>query len=262
MLASFWLYIFWILHQTTTSARWLYTQQSLYIFWILHQTTTYRFLSSARAPLYIFWILHQTTTPSLSTAFVVRCISFESYIKPQPALEWSWQRAVVYLLNPTSNHNCSRIVKEHVVVVYLLNPTSNHNLAYKVAENYVLYIFWILHQTTTISATRASIIRCISFESYIKPQLAKLLPRYISVVYLLNPTSNHNTNTNTLEPSRVVYLLNPTSNHNYKAYFDSFGVLYIFWILHQTTTLPARGFGFVMLYIFWILHQTTTRAGD
>ena len=36
------------------------------------------------------------------------CISFESYIKPQPSAEISWVDGVVYLLNPTSNHNTVR----------------------------------------------------------------------------------------------------------------------------------------------------------
>ena len=34
---------------------------------------------------------------------------------------------VVYLLIPTSNHNCHEIVRYHIPVVYLLIPTSNHN---------------------------------------------------------------------------------------------------------------------------------------
>ena len=34
-----------------------------------------------------------------------RCISFESYIKPQLEISVNLQVTVVYLLNPTSNHN-------------------------------------------------------------------------------------------------------------------------------------------------------------
>ena len=35
----------------------------------------------------------------------VGCISFESYIKPQPGQNLTLLQNVVYLLNPTSNHN-------------------------------------------------------------------------------------------------------------------------------------------------------------
>ena len=55
---------------------------------------------------------------------------------------------------------------------------------------------------------------CISFESYIKPQLLLMIILGWLVVYLLNPTSNHNLKVTSLEGVKVVYLLNPTSNHN------------------------------------------------
>ena len=55
---------------------------------------------------------------------------------------------------------------------------------------------------------------CISFESYIKPQLAIEVPNAWGVVYLLNPTSNHNYILGGFFLGWVVYLLNPTSNHN------------------------------------------------
>ena len=56
----------------------------LYIFWILHQTTTFNKILDNSDALYIFWILHQTTTLDQNTIIRVCCISFESYIKPQP----------------------------------------------------------------------------------------------------------------------------------------------------------------------------------
>ena len=34
--------------------------------------------------LYIFWFLHQTTTPNVDKIVNGSCISFDSYIKPQP----------------------------------------------------------------------------------------------------------------------------------------------------------------------------------
>ena len=77
------------------------------------------------------------------------CISFDSYIKPQ--------------LLPLS--------LPLVPVVYLLIPTSNHNLIGRTGGSHALYIFWFLHQTTTFTFGVVFPARCISFDSYIKPQL-------------------------------------------------------------------------------------------
>ena len=164
----------------------------LYIFWILHQTTTKTAPSWLPPQLYIFWILHQTTTDASLCNVDYSCISFESYIKPQLTLSFiisntvvyllnptsnhnnrpsgkteSW---VVYLLNPTSNHNTALAIPERVEVVYLLNPTSNHNNKQDKNAQAQLYIFWILHQTTTCEERFTVFVCCISFESYIKPQ--------------------------------------------------------------------------------------------
>ena len=143
---------------------------------------------------------------------------------------------VVYLLNPTSNHNPCVAVIVREPVVYLLNPTSNHNNWTTFSKSLALYIFWILHQTTTYQVKGCFRNCCISFESYIKPQPA------CNVDYL----------------PQVVYLLNPTSNHNPSALLACIRMLYIFWILHQTTTLMWFHPYSARLYIFWILHQTTT----
>ena len=186
------LYIFWFLHQTTTSfmpLRWLVV---LYIFWFLHQTTTITSIVTIPGMLYIFWFLHQTTTLLKSCRLFIRCISFDSYIKPQPCDSQVWWRSVVYLLIPTSNHNI----------------LTNRNI------DSVLYIFWFLHQTTTLHCEQSSSNCCISFDSYIKPQLRLLCWALLLVVYLLIPTSNHN-----LLPWVINCIL-----------------LYIFWFLHQTTT--------------------------
>ena len=142
------------------------------------------------------------------------CISFDSYIKPQRMTFTGIALSVVYLLIPTSNHN--------------------RNL--QRLRNSKLYIFWFLHQTTTMSALSWSVQSCISFDSYIKPQLKSCTQRFGNVVYLLIPTSNHN--------------------------FFLFGFflleLYIFWFLHQTTTCRWALSQDPWLYIFWFLHQTTT----
>ena len=143
--------------------------------------------------LYIFWLLHQTTTAMWSLAIFICCISFDSYIKPQLWCTPIQTKLVVYLLTPTSNHNCDTLVIARIW----------------------LYIFWLLHQTTTLSILFNIGWSCISFDSYIKPQLL-----------LFN-----------IGWSDVVYLLTPTSNHNIVAVIGLLDVLYIFWLLHQTTTL-------------------------
>ena len=120
------------------------------------------------------------------------CISFDSYIKPQLRRSSAHPRTVVYLLIPTSNHNLPREGEKH----------------------WKLYIFWFLHQTTTPILIWSSFPGCISFDSYIKPQL------WIQVLCFL----------------LVVYLLIPTSNHNIAFGVSSISSLYIFWFLHQTTT--------------------------
>ena len=143
----------------------------------------------------------------------------------------------------------------------------------------MLYIFWFLHQTTTGEILTTNRVCCISFDSYIKPQLIRRYGKRTQVVYLLIPTSNHN---------------------RYERNYWRF-LLYIFWFLHQTTTwldlytivfscisfdsyikpqrlrlcrrnrmvvyllIPTSNHnqhgGEVLsgvLYIFWFLHQTTT----
>ena len=186
--------------------------------------------------LYIFWILHQTTTHAQPWSFCVSCISFESYIKPQQ----------------------NETYRGHYIVVYLLNPTSNHNRAPRRTKAKPLYIFWILHQTTTKIIHYYMLYRCISFESYIKPQ-PPISPDpkklgCISFESYIKPQPTDDVD----NLVRVVYLLNPTSNHNHWGIIFHSRLLYIFWILHQTTTAFRNSIFTAKLYIFWILHQTTT----
>ena len=232
------------------------------------------------ASLYIFWFLHQTTTHHWPSPQLASCISFDSYIKPQH-------------INVLSFFLC---------VVYLLIPTSNHNISTLCLTELMLYIFWFLHQTTTavkehVEQTSCisfdSYIKpqprwwgscgwpcCISFDSYIKPQQTVRSQRLYSVVYLLIPTSNHNSVGSTMLIHKVVYLLIPTSNHNFKPGFSSGSSVvylliptsnhniicgrcctfkfYIFCLLHKTTTDVCYTNLMSMLYIFWFLHQTTT----
>ena len=100
-----------------------------------------------------------------------------------------------------------------------------------------LYIVLFLHQTTTISQMVQNIKGCISYYSYIKPQLLGWFPRYVEVVYRTIPTSNHNYRGDQSEDQFVVYRTIPTSNHNNAGSFTDKGSLYIVLFLHQTTTL-------------------------
>ena len=165
-----------------------------------------------------------------------RCISFESYIKPQ---------------------------------------RNRH-----IEKTFLLYIFWILHQTTTCPYNPTSGCRCISFESYIKPQLQRrftiIWKSCISFESYIKPQHKNGIDCKSgscisfesyIKPqplagktaqTLVVYLLNPTSNHNQSPFLSYSFALYIFWILHQTTTAIRSHVIEELLYIFWILHQTTT----
>ena len=165
---------------------------------------------------------------------------------------------VVYLLIPTSNHNSHEIRCNLQTVVYLLIPTSNHNCWRNFKPFKPLYIFWFLHQTTTPRWQAYVGFSCISFDSYIKPQLFIKDSVYSQVVYLLIPTSNHNACRRRSSLMPVVYLLIPTSNHNLWMVWCYSLTLYIFWFLHQTTTSDLKHWSYTALYIFWFLHQTTT----
>ena len=145
------------------------------------------------------------------------CISFDSYIKPQLRGMRKWLFWVVYLLIPTSNHNRGELLKqiESLYIFWFLHQTTTYRrknteeeglyifwflhqttTSWNIFKNVPqLYIFWFLHQTTTVRRRRLNPNSCISFDSYIKPQLTAFLSAYRDVVYLLIPTSNHNFNT-------------------------------------------------------------------
>ena len=169
--------------------------------------------------LYIFWFLHQTTTVSLAETLRCGCISFDSYIKPQRIRGFQLRLQVVYLLIPTSNHNeLARLKLSYTLYIFwFLHQTTTVFFIEQFKAQ--LYIFWFLHQTTTAKIFSNINFSCISFDSYIKPQLQRSLSSLLLVVYLLIPTSNHNRGT----LNRKVFRL------------------YIFWFLHQTTTYASRG---------------------
>ena len=229
------LYILWFLHQTTTSLKLSLLMQSCISFdsyikpqhnsgslWttkvvyplIPTSNHNYSAVLAFWRLLYILWFLHQTTTYWPSLCYLLRCISFDSYIKPQ----------------------LSEVQVRNVWVVYPLIPTSNHNLNDAFTIDSKLYILWFLHQTTTAPQTHVPYLRCISFDSYIKPQ----------------------PNRQNIKRDGVVYPLIPTSNHNHERRESLANMLYILWFLHQTTTAYALDKLTRSLYILWFLHQTTT----
>ena len=91
---------------------------------------------------------------------------------------------------------------------------------------------------------------CISFDSYIKPQLTFPYSLLNVVVYLLIPTSNHNSAPNLRLRYRVVYLLIPTSNHNHVSIIlDSIAVVYLL-IPTSNHNIFVFDETFIPLYIF------------
>ena len=121
-------------------------------------------------------------------------------------------------------------------VVYLLIPTSNHNYSCYMVGFSLLYIFWFLHQTTTYQLHPTIWDGCISFDSYIKPQQLFVIKQINNCCISFDSYIKPQLNGKTFRIKCVVYLLIPTSNHN-SFYLLSFKFkLYIFWFLHQTTT--------------------------
>ena len=125
--------------------------------------------------LYIVLFLHQTTTILIVDDFVYRCISYYSYIKPQLIRPSMKPIKVVYRTIPTSNHNLANTWYVAKDVVYRTIPTSNHNCERYRKRSIWLYIVLFLHQTTTKGAFMRDKASCISYYSYIKPQLINLV---------------------------------------------------------------------------------------
>ena len=99
--------------------------------------------------LYIFWFLHQTTTARFLSIYLRCCISFDSYIKPQPEVTLSRSKSSCISFDSYIKPQLPLQWGIFLIVVYLLIPTSNHNLDSVLKEVFALYIFWFLHQTTT-----------------------------------------------------------------------------------------------------------------
>ena len=166
----------------------------------------------------------------------VCCISFDSYIKPQLVIGVRIAESVVYLLIPTSNHNMKTFHFCYTVlyIFWFLHQTTTER--WTDASNIELYIFWFLHQTTTLWLRGDGAERCISFDSYIKPQRWGCESWTDACCISFDSYIKPQLASCSAFIIRVVYLLIPTSNHNYSALWKYFDSLYIFWFLHQTTT--------------------------
>ena len=186
------------------------------------------------------------------------CISYYSYIKPQRSRKWKNESAVVYRTIPTSNHN--------VLAIIFISRS--------------LYIVLFLHQTTTNGYGYLFKWCCISYYSYIKPQLRSVdgesVPSCISYYSYIKPQPDTTSNDGSggcisyysyIKPqlclpffcsSSVVYRTIPTSNHNKKKREEIQKMLYIVLFLHQTTTRRKGENPSHLLYIVLFLHQTTT----
>ena len=213
-LPTFLLYIFWSLHQTTTANRedlrltrcisfdpYIKPQQSAG--YIPHV------LSCISFDLYI-----KPQHPHSFFICSLCCISFDPYIKPQRRPGASRHTQVVYLLIPTSNHNELSLADMWRNVVYLLIPTSNHNICPQYNNMCTLYIFWSLHQTTTSNANLKKFCCCISFDPYIKPQPRLGSPLRSAGCISFDPYIKPQLIFSPMWNLMVVYLLIPTSNHN------------------------------------------------
>ena len=121
------LYILSFLHQTATHWNVSFHIFTLYILSFLHQTATIARDWVRGLRLYILSFLHQTATYLFHCNFLLSCISYLSYIKPQPCY---------YLIGRGT-------------VVYLIFPTSNRNLSLSLQFFVELYILSFLHQTAT-----------------------------------------------------------------------------------------------------------------
>ena len=142
------------------------------VVYLLIPTSNHNLLATNKQiiKLYIFWFLHQTTTMIDNSNFRSRCISFDSYIKPQLHRNKQRDDGSCISFDSYIKPQLFGVLFSLHLVVYLLIPTSNHNSHPSAFLTSALYIFWFLHQTTTMKYFTSSVKRCISFDSYIKPQ--------------------------------------------------------------------------------------------
>ena len=145
-----------------------------------------------------------------------------------------------------------------------------------------LYIFWFLHQTTTAALRREVSRGCISFDSYIKPQLlrrvllAKLscisFDSYIKPQLCASDTSHLSSCISFdsyIKPQRrssedrlSVSCISFDSYIKPQLIFLPITCRIVVYLLIPTSNHNHRALtsNAVTLYIFWFLHQTTTKS--
>ena len=119
--------------------------------------------------IFLFYIKPQQEEPRSDEG--ERCIIFLFYIKPQPTRIIAFMGGVVLYFYSTSNHNLESSQGVSMNVVLYFYSTSNHNEDLIFSSFSRLYYISILHQTTTRGDLILSILGCIIFLFYIKPQL-------------------------------------------------------------------------------------------
>ena len=149
--------------------------------WAAHSWVVYRSIPTSnrnyylfgfrQATLYIVLFLHQTATRAAGNESEVCCISFYSYIKPQLRGERAFRRCCCISFYSYIKPQRSNIPKVLRYVVYRSIPTSNRNPSRLHPTRLTLYIVLFLHQTATEGWYFRRHYSCISFYSYIKPQL-------------------------------------------------------------------------------------------
>ena len=154
---------------------------------------------------------------------------------------------------------CWRDTRQLYIVLFL-HQTTTYRSCWSVW--YSLYIVLFLHQTTTLVYLSKNLICCISYYSYIKPQLT-----FSVITVQISCISYYSYIKPQLEGWMVIILLVvyrtiPTSNHNLISKRIPVYKLYIVLFLHQTTTGRAEWFINRKLYIVLFLHQTTTYNVD
>ena len=186
----------------------------LYFISFLHQTTTLSYKPIRRVWLYFLYFLHQTTTLWRKTNYLLCCISFLYYIKPQLNVEENSIANVVFHFFSTSNHNCEIMTLWYAVLYFIsfLHQTTTKGM--RACKACTLYFISFLHQTTTKGTLFLHQCSCISFLFYIKPQQNLVNRIKHKVVFHFFSTSNHNHGCRPQCRNTVVFHFFSTSNHN------------------------------------------------
>ena len=163
---------------------------------------------------------------------------------------------IVLFLHQTATKCSALVFWELLYIVLFLHQTATC-LSCFFAEP-LLYIVLFLHQTATSWVRCHSFSCCISFYSYIKPQLPDHRQRNLHVVYRSIPTSNRNIESVLKSDLNVVYRSIPTSNRNvWCERYDRIDVVYRS-IPTSNRNVFTNSMKEKLLYIVLFLHQTAT----